>query len=186
MEPEIKKLTIQSTLSYLIEAGGTGATTTEIAEAHDYPGGHQQRSNRVSQIMKILEDEGGAERAGTEPSHRYRHGPVSRWRVTPAGIARHEIAGRRRERAARCDERIAGNMAARQAALEAARAELAGMIRSGGVRAVTKAYRAAKIAELRAVPCSLSEIGDVFGITRERVRQIELHSQDRTGTAAGG
>src|SRR5438105_9953779 len=120
MEPEIKKLTLQSVLSYLIAAGADGATTTEIAEAHDYPASHQQRSNRVSQILKVLAAGNCARLLGTEPSHRYRHVPVRRWAITPAGVTRHETGARRRDRALQ----VTVSTAVREAALDAARAEL--------------------------------------------------------------
>jgi DNA-directed RNA polymerase sigma subunit (sigma70/sigma32) len=39
---------------------------------------------------------------------------------------------------------------------------------------ITRCYRRAMILELRAVPCTLAEIGKLFGLQRERVRQIEM------------
>ena len=61
--------------------------------------------------------------------------------------------------------------------IAAAVAEVAAMVAKDGLGAVTKEYRRAKVAELRAVPCTLGEIGTVFGLTPERVRTIELEAK---------
>lgn len=178
----IRRLTVQSVLTFLAQAGPGGAITTEIALAHDYPASYHQRSNRVSQVTLQLAREGCAEPMGTERSPLYRGTPVSRWCLTPAGMARQEAGATREQAAARSTAlqgEIARSLAARTGALAAVQAEIAELVRDGGLAAVTKQYRAAAVRRLRAVPCTLTEIGQLFGLTRERVRQIE------TGPAAG-
>jgi hypothetical protein len=183
----IRRLTVASVLAFLAGAGEAGATTTEIALAHDYPASYHQRSNRVSQVMLVLRRRGEAEPAGLERSPLYRHNPVSRWRITQAGEAaraedeavRQARDQARRTATARREAALACDPQAREAALSAVREEIAALVRQGGMHKITPAWRAAKVAELRAVPCTLNEIGQLFGLTRERVRQIEIRGGDR-------
>ena len=171
----IRKLTQLSVLAYLDRAGDGGATTTEITQAHGHPASYQQRSNYVSAILRRLNAAGCAEQAGTERSALYRGTPVSRWRITAAGQRRYREDSTRAAVKAAMDARIEQAAAARETALTAARDEMAALVRSGGIPAVTAEWRAAKVAELRAVPCTLTEIGALFGLTGERVRQIEMY-----------
>jgi hypothetical protein len=174
MTTDQRKLTIQAVLEFLTAAGPDGATTTVIAEAFNYPADYHQRSNRVSQILLKLAGRGHAEKTGTERSHRYKHSWVSRWRITPAG----EKAGRTRENRAQAHAAQAARMeqaaTARVLALAAVRAEMTNLVREDGLAAITPGYRVARIRQLRAVPCTLTEIGELFGLTKERVRQIEM------------
>lgn len=171
----------------LIEAGPEGLTTVEITDAFGIPAPRQQRSNRVSQIARKMFGRGYAEHMGRERSPLYRHNYVNRWRVTEEGAAwyRGELARVRRQvtEDGLWRIRIREAAQAREAALAAARGELADLIREGGTRAVTKQRRQDMILRLRAVPCTLGEIGDVFGITRERVRLIEMKAREEASLA---
>jgi hypothetical protein len=181
----IRRLTVASVLAFLDGAGEAGATTTEIALAHDYPVSYHQRSNRVSQVMLVLRNRGWAEPAGLDRSPLYRHNPVNRWRVTAAGEAAYaedKAAAQardqaRRAAAARREAALAAGDGPRAEALAAARREIARQRDSAG--GITPAWRAAKIIELRQVPCTLDEIGQLFGLTKERVRQIEMRYSTR-------
>jgi hypothetical protein len=172
MEATKGHLTFRSALAFLVAAGDGGATTTEMAQAFGKPGTHQKRSNRVSQIMRELTGQGYTEKTGTEPSPLYRNTPVSRWRATPAGVSRHEAAVQAGSRRAVLDEEMEGHAERRQDAMAAAYAETARRFASG--LGMTRCYRRAKILELRTVPCTLAEIGELFGLGRERTRQIEM------------
>lgn len=169
-----RKLTTASVLAYLAAAGPEGAVTTVIADAHDYPVTYQHRSNYTSTILARLDDQGYAERTGTERSPRYRGTPVSRWRITRTGRARFRADAKRAAARAELDARIERAAQARKDALAATRTAIATLVDSGGMAAVTPEWRAATVKELRAVPCTLAEIGELFGITKERVRQIEM------------
>jgi hypothetical protein len=182
----IRRLTVASALAFLASAGEAGATTTEIALAHDYPASYHQRSNRVSQVMLVLKNRGWAEPAGTERSPLYRGNPVSRWRITDAGYDAHaentavaQAQAQARRAAGEDALRHARQLGAREQALAAVRDEITALVAEGGLRAITPAWRAAKIAGLRAVPCTLAEIGELFGLTRERVRVIAMTQDPR-------
>lgn len=165
-------MTIRSVLAFLVAAGPEGVITTEIAQAFSRPGTHQKRSNRASQILRELAGQGYTEKTGTEPSPLYRNTPVSRWRATPAGVTRHEAAVQAGSRRAVLDEEMAGHAERRRNATAAARQEIAARYAAGG--AITRCYRKETIIRLRRVPCSLAEIGELFGLQRERTRQIEM------------
>lgn len=205
MEEQVKKLTIFSALGFLAQAGPDGATTTQIAQAFSHPPSHHQRSNRASQIMRQLAAKSAAEHVGDEPSPLYRHTPVSRWRVTAAGIARYQAGSARRglRDQARADRAETGEVrqnaaARREKAITAAREELVGVIASGRSLSVTRCWRARVIGKLRAAGCTLAETGELFGLQRERIRQIEagqerpcacracITGQDATAPPASG
>jgi hypothetical protein len=169
-----RRLTTVSVLAFLAEAGPGGATTTAIAQAHDYPEAYQQRSNYASAVLARLDNRGHAERTGIERSPLYRGAPVSRWRITDAGQLVLDTAVAREAARTELEARIEQAEQARKTALDDVRAELSALIRDGGMIAVTAEWRAARVRRLRAVPCTLSEIAGVFGVTKERVRQIEL------------
>jgi hypothetical protein len=143
-----------------------------IAQAFSRPGTHQKRSNRASQILRELAGQGYTEKTGTEPSPLYRNTPVSRWRATQAGIARYEAAVQSGSRRAVLDEVTEGHAERRREAIAAARESTARRYASG--LGITRCYRRETILELRRVPCTLAEIGELFGLRRERTRQIEM------------
>ena len=170
----IRKASTAFVLAYLDEAGSRGATTAEITLATNHPAPYVQRSNSISTILRRLENRYEAELAGTERSTVYRGAPVHRWRITRTGHARVQAVLEREAAQIALDDRIEQAAQARKDALAAVRAEMAQLVVAGGMPAVTAEWRAARVRELRAVPCTLAEIGELFGITRERVRQIEL------------
>jgi hypothetical protein len=171
MTENAQDLTVASVLGFLARAGRDGATTTQIAQAFSHPESYHQRSNRVSQIMIQLAGEGCAELAGTERSPLRRGGEVRRWHITRAGIFRHEAAARQRRRAEELAASTRAAVTARQAALDAVRDTLAALARAKAP--VPHCWRTLTVLQLRTVPCSLSEIADLFALTPERIRQIE-------------
>jgi hypothetical protein len=180
MSSSNERMTFRSALAFVVAAGSGGCTTTDMALAFTLPDTHQKRSNRASQIMRELAGRGLTEKTGTERSPLYRHGPVSRWRATQEGIAqsaRTEAAGEASRREVLLDELEAAGLERRQAALADAREAIAKRYQSG--LNITRCFRRRMILDLRQVPCTLAEIGELFGIQRERTRQIEMGLERR-------
>lgn len=184
-----KQLTTTAALRLLVQAGEAGLTATEIAVQFTLPVRYWARSNRVSQIMRNLETRGYVRPGKREPTTRYgmrdlpgyAGAPVRRWYATEAGAERIAMLDRIAARRAEHERLIADTARQRAAALASIGRELAARTAAG---TVTKHWRRAVIAELRQVPCSLQEIGTLFGISRERVRQIEAGREDPCRCAA--
>lgn len=176
MTTTARQMTIRSVLAFLDEAGPDGATTTTIAQAFDLPVTHQKRSNRASQVLRELGGRDWAVKTGTEPSPLYRNTPVSRWRITDAGHRAVVAAGPDRDsrlpRMAFLDEEAAVHAEKRREAMAGACETIAKRYQTG--IGITRCFRRTMILDLRTVPCTLAEIGELFGIQRERTRQIEM------------
>lgn len=170
MELDIKPEHIgtHQVLALLAQVGKSGMTTTDVALAFDQPRDHQYRSNRASQIMRAAEKQGLVRKGAQEPTYLHNRNPVRRWYITETGKqwVRANDPEAAAERSAALDQRMQESAARRAQALQQARDE------GFGPGCPTHA-RYEKIKELRAVPCTLAEIGELFGITKERVRQIE-------------
>lgn len=178
-----KQLTTTAALRLLVQAGEAGLTATDIAVQFTLPARYWARSNRVSQIMRNLEARGYVRPGRREPTTRYGErdlpgyagAPVRRWYATEAGAERIAMLDRVAARRAEHERLAAEHEKRRAAALAGVVSELAARTAAG---TVTKHWRRTTIAELRQVPCSLQEIGTLFGISRERVRQIEAGRED--------
>jgi len=158
-------------LEILKEAGETGATGPEIARQFT-AGLLQRRMTIVNQILGRNRDHGRVIRGPMEPTKYYHRVPTYRWFITPAGV--HYLAMGLKEgiRAAALEEKN------RQRAARAAhRRRLADLLTDAYDKydpdTTPRCERERVIRELRAQGCTLHDIGGVFGITRERVRQIE-------------
>lgn len=131
----------------------------------------QRRMNWTNQILHRLAAQGYAERGTKEASPYYHRVPAYRWFITDKGreyLAGGLAEGRRKRRE---DEKYVKARLRQERARNAA-------------RLVTEAYekydpdstpacvRNQAIRDLRGAGCSLDAVGGVFGITRERVRQI--------------
>ncbi len=131
----------------------------------------QRRLAWTNQILDRFLRHGWVRRGEKEPTPFYNNVPVYRWYITPEGL-----------------EYLAAGMSAgiRAARIEHAR-RLAEQRMSANKHAddmITQAYvdydphtihkceRKKAIMELRAAGCTLDSIGGVFGLTRERIRQI--------------
>ena len=131
----------------------------------------QRRLTWTNQILDRFRRRGWVVRGGKEPSRYYNNVPSWRWYVTDAGVE-YLAAGM-----------AAGLRAARDAELKRRAAEHAAWQRHLDDM-ITQAYidfdpaetpqceRDAAMRTLREAGCTLGSIGGVFGVTRERVRQV--------------
>jgi ATP/maltotriose-dependent transcriptional regulator MalT len=131
----------------------------------------QRRLTWTNQILERQTGRGRTRRGGKEPSPYYNNVPTYRWFITEEGVG--YLASGMAE----------GLRAARDAEVAQRNAELREK-RRGQKLLITQAYveyepattpvcvRERVIRELRAAGCTLDEIGGVFDVTRERVRQI--------------
>jgi Sigma-70, region 4 len=131
----------------------------------------QRRLAWVNQILERFELHDHARRGGKEPSPYYHRVPAFRWFITADGVqflADGLAEGRRRMR----DERDA----AERLRLIEHRKRLADLLTQAYVEndpvTTPACERERVIRKLRDEGCTLQDIGDVFGVTRERVRQI--------------
>lgn len=187
--PEVRQLneppSARRALELLKEAGEEGMLGSVLARHFTIKDPHMPSQERMSKKSQNLQRRlawtnqildrfllyGYARRGPMEPSPYYHLVPVYRWFVTPEGVdflAGGMGAGARARRVA--------------AAQRAAATQRARRVRQGEL--ITAAYvkydpastyvceRNSAILELRDAGCTLAEIGGVFGITRERARQI--------------
>lgn len=181
-------ITQHTLLPILIAAGQAGMTTTEMAtrpefaDAYEHCAGprpqyrhpaHQYRSNRVSSVMRDLERRGVTEHIGYGISTLYpgHNIPIKRWRaIQPAADQFLTLPSPEQRKAARRQQELEYRRAvdANKKRREALVAEA--MLNYG--RGTPKCVRTRVCRELRAQKVSLDDIGRVFGITRERARQV--------------
>lgn len=165
-----ERVSMGRVLEILKEAGDRGITGPDIARhfTHDRL---QRRMTIVNQILYRLLKHHRVVRGLKEPTVHYHNVPTYRWFITSAGVHYLAIgmdAGIRRQRR---------EQAERQYAVEEAHRKLVS-------DALTEAYdkydpettdrceRDQVMRKLREQGCTLHDIGQVFGVTRERVRQI--------------
>lgn len=152
----------------LLEVLGEGGTFTSLALADSAGVGQdrsvQHRQARVNSALARLRACGLARLAGWGPGRRTRGYPFL-WEITPAG--REWLATPPPMTRADCEA------IARQDRLERReRAEKALASVKSVSRLVTPTKRYEVMSMLRAEGCSLDQIGEVYGVTRERARQI--------------
>jgi sigma-70-like protein len=170
----MSRLTFQDILAALDEAGEAGMLGPDIARLFDVPEVLQRRLSNVNTVLGDFRRRGLARRGGPEPSPRYHHSPAVRWYITPAG---HDyLAGGMRDGAR---DRNRHQVAARAARVRARQADdgrreqlLRAAAAAGYGPSSAQCQRLAKARELRWQDCTLDEIGALFGISRERVRQL--------------
>jgi hypothetical protein len=163
---------VMGILGQLHEAGSRGRLSRELALSFR----PRQRGLHATQVevntaLAKLREAGHVRRGAPEPSPHYHHGPAFRWRITARGRAYFLAGGTSglaaAARAAREQHELARGEDARQraAALERARQQAATALGCTRVRNQL-------IHELREAGLTLTLIGDLFGITRERARQV--------------
>lgn len=159
-------------LQLLHEAGPGGITGTDMARCFTRPARLDRRLCWVYGQLTAFWAAGYACRAqAREPSPHYHHAPVWRWFITAEGsahLARELRPPAAFERASRTAERALERE--RAAVLLAVAARQYGPSRYG--QGIPPCERNRVIAELRSQGCTYAAIGDIFGITRERVRQV--------------
>ena len=150
----------------LHQAGPAGMQTGELARLFD-EGSTMTRLNRVRGITTVFERSGKVTRTGPEPSVIYHRNSVYRWHITEEG-SRYLASGMRPGSAAR-------NRAHAQEAETARQRELdrqAQLLASCQLILFHTCQRDAEIRHLRAEGVRLESIGNLYGITRERARQV--------------
>lgn len=147
-----------------------GATGPEIAR-HFTAGLLQRRMVVVNQILSRNRAHARVIRGPLEPTKYYHRVPTYRWFITPAGVEYLAMGLNEGIRAAQIEEQ-----ARQQAAMMMHRRKLADMLTEAyfahDPETTARCERERVIHELRRAGCTLHDIGGVFGITRERVRQI--------------
>jgi hypothetical protein len=136
-------------------------TTTVLASLLAESGRRRRLLSSYDQILRRHEQAGHVERAGHVPQRRGR--PATIWRITPAGRAwldHHDQAPALAAAAAAQAQRAA---AARARALEEARATYD--------RETPRINRKHAAHQLRDLGCTLDQIGAVFHVSKERIRQ---------------
>lgn len=168
--PSDGKPSVGRVLEILKEAGDMGATGPEIAR-HFTTGLLQRRMVVVNQILYRNRAHDRVIRGPLEPTKYYHRVPTYRWFITPAGVEYLAMGLNEGIRAAQREEQ-----ARQQAAQAMRRRKLADMLTdaymSHDPQTTAPCERERVIRELRQAGCTLHDIGGVFGITRERVRQI--------------
>ena len=172
-------------LALLAEAGSAGMRGSDIARHFTIPDPHmpsmgklgnrsqsiQRRLAWTNQILERFELHDHARRGGKEPSPYYHNVPVYRWFITPGGVqflGDGLAEGRRKMRRDREE--------AERVRLEAFHKQLADLLTQAYAEndpvTTPQCEREQVMRKLRDAGCTLQDIGDVFGVTRERVRQI--------------
>jgi hypothetical protein len=173
-------------LELLKEAGDEGMLGGVLARHFTIPDPHtpslqgkmaaasqnlQRRLAWTNQVLDRFLRHGFVRRGGKEPTPYYNNVPVYRWYITPEGVeylAAGMAAGIRAARIARAKLKAEQNREARRRADD--------LITQAYVdcdpSSIYKCEREKMIRELREAGCTLDAIGGVFGVTRERVRQI--------------
>jgi hypothetical protein len=185
IEPLDERPNTRRVLELLKEAGEEGMRGPDIARHFTIPEPDtpslgklgpqsqslQRRLTWTNQILDRFALKGYARRGNPEPSPYYHKVPAYRWFVTPEGtgyLAAGMKEGMKQARLAK-EER-------ERAVLMAHRRRLADLLTDAYDKhdpsAVTTCERERVIRELRTQGCTLHDIGGVFGLTRERVRQI--------------
>lgn len=131
----------------------------------------QRRLTWTNQILYRFRKRGWAERVGMERSPYYHNVGTWRWRITESGVEYLAAGMWAGVRAARDAERQRWALE-----YEARQKRLDDMITQAYMdydpHTVYKCEREAAIRVMREAGCTLDAIGGVFGVTRERVRQI--------------
>jgi hypothetical protein len=153
-------------LELLAEAGPGGRTGSDIAHLFDEPTDLLRRLTHVNYVLRNFEASGRARRGDEEPSPRYQHSPTVRWFVTPAGRKYLAAGGHgavKRARLARAADQAREAQRLRALVLES---------RTRFGPDSPQHERLAESRRLRAEGVTLEDIGGIFGVTRERIRQL--------------
>lgn len=192
----MKTITVEALLTLLTEAGDAGLRGPEMADRFESPPASQRRKVRVNSTLADLRRRGLVRRAARmEASPVYNNTPTWRWWVTDAGV-RYLAGGCRRGRTARLRLQREASADRRAEELDRRAAVLgdvaARIMESMDPDTLVESYywlhkctRDAEIRHLVAEGCYYDDVGKLFGLTRERVRQvaagIRVHPCHRPG-----
>lgn len=157
----------RTALALLAQAGDKGLTTPEILAAADDGGG--SRMSWYGSVLRQALSRGWVKELGRE-SGGWQKGKVIRWGITPEGISRlaeYDVARStpsvRKQRQAQ---------AAANAAAKADREPLLAYWKEAAPALTSPEVKHALALKLREDGCTLQEIADVFGTSREWIRQV--------------
>jgi len=154
-------------LAILAAAGDAGILAGDIARQFTYPEDLSRRNVKVNNILRTLAGSGRARKADREErSPHYRNTPVYRWWITAAGL-RYLASGLRPDQVLAAEAGRASRAADRRR-----HAKLIAAARAEHGKGEPDHVREQVITELREQGCSWIAIGTVYGISRERARQI--------------
>lgn len=169
----------RNVLSLLAEAGSKGMLVGTLIRSFSFPAELQRRNRYVNTTLSQLERRGIVARSARKEHGPYYHGvPQWRWFITSKGleeVARGPRGTRAAARLARAEElqaRVRENNIRRAALVSKA-------IEEGYGPATPACLRKAKVLELRQQKLSLRDVGAVFLLTPERIRQIEAGIRER-------
>lgn len=153
---------VAAILGQLAEAGPAGVLVSDLVVSFTEPD-RARRNRMVNVILASHRVKGRVRRSDeSERSPYYHHVPCFRWYITPAGIA-HMQRG----------PSATGEYQARmQLARERSAAAVAQARDQGLGPGTSRRVRDAMVHELTAAGVSARSIGELFGITRQRVTQI--------------
>jgi transcriptional regulator with XRE-family HTH domain len=172
---ELYRPTGDNVLQLLSAAGEAGELASMLARRFTSPETIQRRNALVNHFMARWGRRGYVQRSAyTEPSPLYNHNGAYRWFITGAGQQYLDNDCVHTEDLIRAAAHAAHAQRSEHinAIWQRALAEAPALLAALPVRCVTRYGEA--IRGLRRRYLTLQEIGDMLGITRERVRQIEM------------
>ena len=161
-------------LKLLDDAGEAGLSAGDFTEWFTLPAARVQRNSRVNQLLLYQAQKGRVRRGEPERSPRYHRAWTRRWFITEAGRAYLAVLETARLTQFPFAD-LQGQLAARTVERDFERrryAALRAVLEGPHPLTVPVPERNRKMVELREAGCDLEVIGAVFGVTRERVRQI--------------
>jgi hypothetical protein len=168
---EARPIRIMRALAGAPDGLSTPAIVAELAEGIP---SNQRALSWYGQILRSRAKQGHVENAGKISGRGWQRPPVIIWRITGEG----------RKLLARIDDEPARKARAEQAAIEqeeASRAQTSALAEAARLysRHTPRSVRRPAAARLRELGCSLEEIGQVFGVSREMIRQDCLPFEPR-------
>jgi hypothetical protein len=160
-------------LALLAEAGEAGLLAGDLTDRFAAPGNRVRRNNRINQLLTYQLARGHVLRGPLEQSPNYRRAWTRRWFITKTGLAYLEVLRAGPEGAWYADVRGLLETCTREREFESRRfAALRTVLTGPHPLTVSPAERARGIGALRRAGCDYVVIGAVYGISRERVRQL--------------
>lgn len=161
-------------LDILAEAGENGVFASDIARHFKEPETQQRRNSAVNQFLHTLSHKGRVRRSDEiMPTTGYHNVPAFRWYITPAGMAYLQIGGREGIESLRREALRDAQRTSQERLAERERALVNYLDITGPPVHGCQTWRYWAVRRLRSRLITLSEIGAIMGISRERVRQIE-------------